>query len=318
MDRLRKEPSLSEITQAHEAIRPFIHETPIFRNQTINDLTKADIYFKCENMQKVGAFKMRGASCAVAALSSREKKKGIATHSSGNHAQAVALSAKLNQIPAYIVMPENAPRIKRDAVEDYGAKIYTSGARISDREQMMKKVLADTQATFIHPYDDYNIIAGQGTAAKEIFAKVEHLDIIMAPIGGGGLMSGTALFTKQYNADVRVIGTEPSIVDDAYRSFHSGKIETNDRIDTIADGLRTQLSDKTFSIIRTYVDTILTVTEAGIVEAMRLLWERMKVVVEPSGAVPLAAILEHPELFIGQKIALIISGGNVDLQKLPF
>jgi threonine dehydratase len=311
-------PTSEDIAKTHRAIQPYIHRTPVLANQTINQLSGASIYFKCENFQKVGAFKMRGASSAVAALDDDLKYRGIATHSSGNHAQAVALSAKMHGIEAHIVMPENAPSIKRHAVEEYGATVYTSGNLIKDREEKMQEVLEKSGATFIHPYNNYDIIAGQATAAKELLEDLPELDIIVAPVGGGGLLSGTALSSKYHHVLIKVYGAEPKLVDDAHRSFKSGKIEGNTRIDTIADGLRTMLGDKTFGIIRQYVDDILTVEEESIIKAMRLIWERMKIVVEPSGAVPLAAVIEHPEIFKGKKVGLILSGGNVDLQELPF
>jgi threonine dehydratase len=311
-------PTRDDISITHRTIQSYIHRTPVFANQTINRLTGAQIYCKCENFQKVGAFKMRGASSAVAALDDDLKYQGIATHSSGNHAQAVALSAKMHGIEAHIVMPENAPSIKRQAVEEYGATVYISGNLIKDREQKMKEVLEKTGATFIHPYNDYNIISGQATAVKELLEEFPELDSVIAPVGGGGLLSGTALSTKYHDHAIRVYGAEPRLVDDAARSFKSGKIETNQRIDTIADGLRTMLGDKTFGIITQFADDILTVEEESIIRAMRLIWERMKIIVEPSGAVPLAAVLEHPDLFNGKKVGLILSGGNVDLQDLPF
>ncbi|MCB0665069.1 MAG: threonine/serine dehydratase [Saprospiraceae bacterium] len=315
MDRI---PSEEDIAKTHKLIQPYIHRTPVLANQSINTITSSNLYFKCENFQKVGAFKMRGASSAVALMEDDMKYRGIATHSSGNHAQAVALTAKLHGIDAHIVMPENAPSIKRNAVAEYGATIYTSGNLIQDRETKMREVLEKTHATFIHPYNDYRIISGQATAAKELLADCSDLDIIMAPVGGGGLLSGTALSSKYHNPSLKVYGAEPLLVDDAYRSLKSGKIEMNHRIDTIADGLRTMLGEKTFEVIQKYADDILTVEEETIIWAMRLIWERMKIIVEPSGAVPLAAVLEHPELFSGKRVGLIISGGNVDLQELPF
>lgn len=315
MDRI---PSEEDIAKTHKLIQPYIHRTPVLANQSINTITSSNLYFKCENFQKVGAFKMRGASSAVALMEDDMKYRGIATHSSGNHAQAVALTAKLHGIDAHIVMPENAPSIKRNAVSEYGATIYTSGNLIQDRETKMREVIDKTHATFIHPYNDYRIISGQATAAKELLADCSDLDVIMAPVGGGGLLSGTALSAKYHNPSLKVYGAEPVLVDDAYRSLKSGKIETNHRIDTIADGLRTMLGEKTFEIIQKYADDILTVEEETIIWAMRLIWERMKIIVEPSGAVPLAAVLEHPELFSGKRVGLIISGGNVDLQELPF
>lgn len=311
-------PTRDDIARTHQLIQPFIHRTIVLTNQSINRLLEAEIYFKCENFQKVGAFKMRGASSAVVALDQESKYRGIATHSSGNHAQAVALTAKLHGIEAHIVMPENAPSIKRNAVEEYGATVYTSGNLITDREDKMNEVLSKTGATFLHPYNNYDIIAGQATAAKELLEDIPELDIVMAPVGGGGLLSGSALSTKYHDPGIKVFGAEPKLVDDAYRSFKSGVLESNSRIDTIADGLRTMLGDKTLGVIRQYVDEIYTVEEENIISAMRLIWERMKIIAEPSGAVPLAAVLEHPQIFKSKKIGLIISGGNVDLQELPF
>ncbi|NND31491.1 MAG: threonine/serine dehydratase [Saprospiraceae bacterium] len=311
-------PTRQDIIEAHKSIINYIHRTPVYTNASINRVTEATIYFKCENFQKVGAFKMRGASCAVAALDEDTRYKGIATHSSGNHAQAVALTAKLYGIESHIVMPENAPAIKRQAVEEYGAKIYTSGNRIEDREKKMTEVLQASGASFIHPYNNYDIIAGQATASKELLEDLPDLDTVIAPVGGGGLLSGTALTCRYHDEQIKVYGAEPALVDDAARSLASGKIEGNFRIDTIADGLRTNLGDKTFAIISKYVDEILTVEEESIIAAMRMIWERMKIVVEPSGAVPLAAILSHPTIFTGKKVGAIISGGNVDLQNLPF
>jgi threonine dehydratase len=318
MKKLTNKPTLEDIELAHEAIKPFIHKTPVLTSEGINQIAGCEIYFKCENFQKIGAFKMRGATCAVLSLTEAEKQKGIATHSSGNHAQAIALSAKLQNVAAHIVMPENAPIIKRNAVVGYGANVYTSGNRIQDREAMLDEVVEKTGATFIHAYNNYNVIAGQGTASKELHEFVDDLDVIIAPVGGGGLMSGTALYTHYAKSNVTILGAEPKLVDDAFRSLQSGKIEQNDRIDTIADGLRTTLGDKTFAIIRKYVEEIITVSEEEIVAAMRLIWERMKIIVEPSCAVPFAAILQQKERFAGQKIGIIISGGNVDVEKLPF
>lgn len=316
--RLKLSPTAVQIKAIHHSISAMIHRTPVLRSRSINEMLHCDIFFKCENFQKVGAFKMRGACSAVSALDPAEREKGIATHSSGNHAQAAALAARLFGLEAHIVMPENAPGIKRAAVEGYGATIYTSGSKIADRESMIREVLENTGATFIHPYNNYNIIAGQATAAKELLEDQPNLDIIVAPVGGGGLLSGTALSSRYHNPDRKVYGAEPELVDDARRSFYSGRIETNARIDTIADGLRTTLGDKTLAIIRQNVDDILTVSESAIVKAMRMMWERMKVVVEPSGAVPLATVLEHPGTFKGKIVGIIISGGNVDLSNLPF
>ena len=318
MKKLINIPTLEDIEMAHNAIKPLIHKTPVLSSEGLNQIAGCEVYFKCENFQKVGAFKMRGASCAVLSLTETEKSKGIATHSSGNHAQAVALSAKLQNIPAHIVMPKNAPTIKRNAVVGYGANVYTSGNTIQERAAMLEKVVNKTNATFIHPYDNYNVIAGQATASKELHETINDLDVILAPIGGGGLMSGTALYTHYTKPNVTILGAEPKLVDDAFRGFQSGKVEQNDRLDTIADGLRTTLSDKTLTIIRKHVEEIITVSEEEIVHAMRLIWERMKIIIEPSCAVPFAAVLQQKERFAGQKVGIIITGGNVDLEKLPF
>lgn len=318
MRELTDVPSWEDIGMAHVAIEGMIHKTPVITCANIDSLTGARIYFKCENFQKVGAFKMRGAACTALSLSKDAIDKGLATHSSGNHAQAVARAAQLLGTAAHIVMPENAPSIKVNAVKGYGAHVYLSGNLIQDRETKMQEVLQKTSATFIHPYNNYNIIAGQATAAKELLAQYADLDIVMAPVGGGGLLSGTALTTKYLNSGIQVIGTEPSEVDDAFRAFHSGRLETNQTINTIADGLRTMLGSYTLKIIRQFVDEIVTVSEASIIKAMHLIWERAKIVVEPSGAVPLAAVLENPNKFSNKKIGIIISGGNIDLTKLPF
>lgn len=316
--RLTNIPTLAELQGIHRAIQPLIHRTPVLTCKSIDKIAGAALYFKCENFQKVGAFKMRGAASASLSLSEEDKKNGIATHSSGNHAQAVALSAKLLGIPAYIVMPKNAPSIKRTATLGYGAKVITSGNTIQDRERTLERVVAQTKATFIHPYDNYNVIAGQASCAKELHEDTPDLDVVMSPVGGGGLMSGTALITHYLHPNCEIYGAEPERVNDAYRSFLSGKVEGNDRIDTIADGLRTTLSHKTLEIIRNYVKGIITVSEAEIVAAMRLIWERMKIIVEPSCAVTLAAILKDKEQFAGKKIGLILTGGNVDVEQLPF
>ncbi len=318
MEKITTVPTLEQIKAAHEAIKPYVHQTPVISNASINKITGASIFFKCENFQKVGAFKMRGASYATLTLTAAEKANGIATHSSGNHAQAVALSAKNHKIKAYIVMPSNAPVIKRNATAGYGAKIISCTPNIAARQSTLDKVVAETQATFIHPFDNYNVITGQATAAKELIEEVGAMDIVMAPIGGGGLMSGTALSTHYLLPKAKIVGAEPLAVNDAYLSFQKGAIVTNKSTNSIADGLLTNLSDKTFGIIKEHLEDILTVSEAEIVEAMRLIWERMKIIVEPSSAVPLAAILKQKERFVGKKIGLILTGGNVDVNALPF
>lgn len=318
MNKLDQIPALEDIRAAHEGIRKMIHRTPVMTCQSLDRISGARLFFKCENFQKIGAFKMRGAAGAAIRLSDEEKRNGLATHSSGNHAQAVARAAQLLGIPAYIVMPIDAPSIKKAATEGYGARIIFCSPTVESRESTLEQVVEETGATFIHPYNDYNVIAGQATCAVELIEDTEAPDIIMAPIGGGGLMSGTALSTHYLLPQTEVIGAEPKAVDDAYRSFHSGRIESNPSTDTIADGLRTTLGEKTFDIIRRHVDDILTVEEADIVKAMRLIWERMKIIIEPSCAVPFAAVLTNKERFEGKKVGIILTGGNVDLSNLPF
>ncbi|MBX2817426.1 MAG: threonine/serine dehydratase [Saprospiraceae bacterium] len=318
MKKLTTTPSLEDIKTAAEAIAPFVHRTPMLQSSSINEILGTQLWLKCENFQKVGAFKMRGASCAVAALNEEEKASGIATHSSGNHAQAVALSAKMRGITAHIVMPSNAPEIKRKAVEGYGAHIYPCDPAIESRKARTDEVLAETGATFIHPYNNYNIVAGQATAALEILEEMPDINIIMAPVGGGGLMSGTALVCHYFGKNTMAVGAEPAMVDDAFRSLQSGIIETNDDINTIADGLRTNLGEITLQIIRDHVAKIILVSEESITAAMKMVWERMKIIIEPSGAVPIAAIMTEPEFFRNKSVAVIVSGGNVDLESLPF
>lgn len=315
---LKQPPSRADIETTHEAIAALIHRTPVMTCASLDKLSGAKLFFKCENFQKVGAFKMRGAASAALRLSEAQLEKGIATHSSGNHAQAVARAAQYLGVPAFIVMPENAPAIKRAATLGYGAKVISCAPTIEARQETLDQVVAETGATFIHPYDDYHVITGQATAAKELIEDAPALDIIMAPVGGGGLMSGTALSSHFFSASSRIFGAEPELVNDAARSFKSGQLEKNTRIDTIADGLRTNLCDKTLTIIRKHLEDILTVDEETIVRAMRLIWERMKIIVEPSCAVPFAAVLTYPEIFAGQKVGIILTGGNVDLDRLPF
>jgi threonine dehydratase len=315
---LKQIPEKADIETTHLAIADLIHRTPIMSCANLDQIAGAQLYFKCENFQKVGAFKMRGAASAALRLTEAQLAKGIATHSSGNHAQAVARAAQYLGVPAYIVMPENAPASKRAATLGYGAKVISCAPTIEARQETLDQVVAETGATFIHPYDDYHVIAGQATAAKELIEDAPALDIIMAPVGGGGLMSGTAISSSFYSPGSRIFGAEPTLVNDAARSFKSGQVEKNTRIDTIADGLRTNLCEKTLSIIRKYLEDILTVEEETIVQAMRLIWERMKIIVEPSCAVPFAAVLTYPEIFAGQKVGIILTGGNVDLDGLPF
>lgn len=313
-----KEPTLTIIREAHRRIAPYIHRTPVMTSQALNGLFKAELFFKCENLQKVGAFKMRGAANAVFSLSDEEAAKGVATHSSGNHAAALAQAARYRGIKAYIVMPETAPQIKKKAVAGYGAEIIFCQPTLQSREETLHQVVERTGAVFIHPYNDYRIIAGQATAALELLEEINDLDIVMTPVGGGGLLSGTALSVSFLSPKTRVIAGEPKGADDAFRSLQTGTIQPSVHPKTVADGLLTSLGDKTFPIIRRLVSEIVTVSEANIITAMRHIWERMKLIVEPSSAVPLGALPEKPELFEERRIGIIISGGNVDLDHLPW
>jgi threonine dehydratase len=309
---------INDITLAAQRIEKYIHHTPVMTSKAIDQICGADIFFKCENLQKVGAFKMRGAGNAVFSLSESQAKNGVCTHSSGNHAAAVALAARMRGINSYVVMPENAPQIKKKAVAGYGAEIIYCKPTLAARETALADVVTKTGADFIHAYNDLRTIAGQGTIGLELCRQISDLDIVMTPIGGGGLISGTSIAVKAISPKTKIIGSEPKWADDAWRSLQSGKIEPILRTDSIADGLRTMLGDLTFAIIKNNVDKIVTVTEEMIVQAMRLVWERMKIIIEPSSAVPLAAVLSEPDLFAGKRIGIILSGGNVDLENLPF
>ena len=311
-------PTFSDIKKAHERIRPFIHQTPVLTSKSINQIVSAELFFKCENLQKVGAFKFRGACNSVFSLTPEEAKNGVCTHSSGNHAAALALAARMRVIPAYIVMPENAPEIKKKAVAGYGAQITFCEPTLAARESTLKHVAEKTGAIEIHPYNNFNVICGQGTAAKEMIEEIGQPDIVMAPVGGGGLLSGTAISAKAMLPKVKVIAAEPAGADDAFRSFYSKILQPSIAPRTIADGLLTSLGSITFPIILNNVDEIVTVSEESIVAAMRMIWERMKIIIEPSSAVPLAAILENKIDIRGKKGGIILSGGNVDLGKLPF
>jgi threonine dehydratase len=313
-----KLPQLTDIRDAHSRIKPFIHKTPILKSTKLNELFNCELFFKCENFQKVGAFKFRGAINAVLSLSDDEKIRGVVTHSSGNHAAALALAARLNGIKANIVMPENAPVVKKNAVAGYGAEITFCKPTLQAREETTRRIMENTGATLIHPYDNFNVICGQGTSALELLQEKEDLDIVIAPVGGGGLMSGTSTCVKGMNMNIRVFGAEPLNANDAFISFNSGVLTKSDNPVTCADGLLTSLSDLTFAVIRKNVDKILTAKEDSIIECMLLVWERMKIIIEPSSATVLAVVKENPALFTGKKIGLIISGGNVDFRKLPF
>lgn len=299
-------------------IKPYIHRTPVLQSTTLNRMSGANLYFKCENFQKMGAFKMRGAANAVLSLSEEDQQNGVVTHSSGNFAQAVALSAKNINVPAYIVMPSNAPQVKVNAVKGYGGQVTLVTPTIEEREANANQIANEKGATKLHPSNQLEVILGQGTAALELLEDEPDMDILITPIGGGGLVAGTALVAHHFGNNCITIGAEPFEADDAYRSLQSGKIEGNESADTIADGLRTVLGDVNFPIIQEHVDQILRVEEEEIVHAMRLIWERMKIIIEPSCAVPLAAVLRHKELFKDKKVGIILSGGNVDLGNLPF
>lgn len=313
-----KFPSLEDIRNAHLRIQPFIHRTPILTSTAIDEMAGCRIFFKCENFQKVGAFKARGAANAVAKLTGEQKKNGVATHSSGNHAAALARAASVAGIKSYIVMPSNAPEIKKKAVKGYGGEIIECEPNLQARETTLQAVVDRTGATFIPPYDFYDVIEGQATCALEMWDEHIPFDVIMAPVGGGGLLAGTALTTKYISPSTLVIAGEPAGADDAFRSFHAKKLIPMEGPKTIADGLLTSLGKLNFAIIMQYVDDILTADDTEIIEAMRLVYERMKIVIEPSCAVPLAALLKNKERFSGKKVGIILSGGNVDLGKLPF
>ena len=318
MNSAERLPELQDILKAAERISPYIHRTPVLTSGIINSLSGASLFFKCENFQKAGAFKSRGACNVVFSLREQEVGKGVCTHSSGNHAQALARAAKLRGCPAYIVMPETASPVKVEAVKYYGGKITFCKPTLDSREETLKEVMAATGAVEVHPYNDYRIIAGQATATLELLDEVFSLEIVMAPVGGGGLLSGTALAAHYLSPSTRVIAGEPTGADDAFRSFSSGHFLPSTNPDTIADGLLTSLGTLTWPIIRDHVTGIVTVGEDSIVRAMRMVWQYMKVIIEPSSAVPLAAVLENPQKFKGTRTAIILSGGNVNLNKLPW
>ena len=311
-------PAIEDVIKAYQTVKKYAHRTPVLTSRTVNAILNADLYLKCENFQRVGAFKFRGASNAVFNLTDHEAKKGVTTHSSGNHAAGLALAASMRGIPSYIVMPENAPAIKKKAVEGYGGKITFCKPTQQDREDTLRWIQARTGAVFIHAYNHFDVICGQGTSSLELLSDYPDLDVVIVPVGGGGLLSGTLTCVKGIRPGIRVYGAEPLNADDAFRSLRDKMIHPSIHPDTIADGLRTSLCELTYQIISATGDGILTVTEGGIVMAMRMIWERMKIVIEPSSAVPIAAVMEHPRYFAGKKVGVIISGGNVDLGDLPF
>ncbi len=310
--------SLDDIKSAARRITPYIHRTPVLTSQSLDQRVGAQIFMKCENLQKVGAFKFRGASNAVWSLTDEEAKRGVVTHSSGNHAQALALAAKMRGIPAYIVMPENAPLVKKNAVAGYGGNITFCEPTLQARESTMEKIRLDTGASVAHPYNDEHVIAGQGTAVLELLEDIPDLDMIIAPVGGGGLLSGTSIAATGIRKGIRVIGAEPEKADDAFRSMKAGEIVPSLHPKTIADGLLTSLGTLTFPIIQKRVEQIVTVSETGIIESMKFIWERAKIIIEPSAATVIAVPWESKIDLSGLKVGVILSGGNVDLEKLPW
>jgi threonine dehydratase len=311
-------PDLNEIRRAAERILPYVRRTPVLTCSSLDRQVEARVFFKCENLQKAGAFKFRGACNAVLSLPESDTVRGVVTHSSGNHAQAVALAARLRGIPAYIVMPENAPAVKKAAVAGYGGRITFCEPTLEARESAQAAVIAETGATAVHPYNDFLVIAGQGTSALELLEDAPDLDAIIAPVGGGGLLSGVSIAATELSPRIRVIGAEPEGADDACRSLAAGKIIPSVNPLTIADGLKTSLGDLTFPIIQQRVERIVTVSEAGIIAAMRFVWERMKIIIEPSAAVAVAALWERKIDLTNLRVGAILSGGNVDLDRLPW
>ncbi len=311
-------PRLSDVESTYQIIKNHIHKTPTLTSENVNAILGSELFLKCENFQKVGAFKFRGATNAVLRLTDEDAKRGVATHSSGNHAAALALAAKKRGVPAYIVMPENAPSIKKKAVAGYGGIITFCTPTQQAREETLAQIQKETGAVFVHPYNNFDVICGQGTASLELLEEIANLDIVIAPVGGGGLLSGTATYVKGKNPSIKVFGAEPQNADDAYRSLRDKTIYPSINPKTIADGLLTSLCPLTYEIISEKCDGIFTVNEELIVSAMRLIWERMKIIIEPSSAVPIAAIMQHPDNFLNKRVGVIISGGNVDLDNLPW
>lgn len=311
-------PTYNDVLDAHQRIEPFIHKTPVLTSSYLNQLTGAKLFFKCENFQKAGAFKVRGASNAVFGLSDQDATNGVCTHSSGNHALSLSYAASQRGIPCNVVMPITAPQAKKDAVKGYGGIITECEPSTSSRESVFAEVQAQTGGNFVHPYNDPRVIAGQGTCSKELMEQTNGVDMVVAPIGGGGMISGTCLTLSRIAPETKVIAAEPEQADDAYRSFKSGYIIADDAPQTIADGLKVPLKELTWHFVSNYVSDILTASEQEIVDAMKLTWKRMKIVIEPSCAVPLAVILKNKDHFAGKRVGVIITGGNVDLDNLPW
>ena len=306
------------LIDCHNRIKPFIHNTPILSSRLVNNLVGTEVYFKCENFQKTGAYKMRGATNAIMQLTDDQKTKGVVTHSSGNFAQALSLAAQSLNVKATIIMPSNSPKVKKNAVKEYGGHIIECEPNIVARQNAADDIVKEFGATFIHPSNDLDVILGQGTACLELLNEQPNIDAIFCPVGGGGLIAGSALAANYFGNNCKVYGGEPFEADDAYRSLLSGKIETNKTANTIADGLRTQLGHHNFPIIQEHIKEIIRVTENEIIDAMRFIWERMKIIIEPSSAVTFAAVLKNRSEFKDKKIGVIISGGNVDINNLPF
>ncbi|QDZ03141.2 pyridoxal-phosphate dependent enzyme [Nitratireductor mangrovi] len=311
-------PTYNDVLAAHERIRPYVHRTPVLTSSYLDGLAGAELFFKCENFQKAGAFKVRGACNAVFGLSEADAKRGVATHSSGNHALSLTYAAGRRGIKATVVMPETAPKAKMDAVRGYGGEVITCAPSTEARERTLEALVDRTGAEFVHPYNDHRVIAGQGTCSRELLEEVGELDAVVAPIGGGGMISGTCLTLSNIAPDTKVYAAEPKNADDAWRSLKAGHIIEDDAPQTVADGLKVSLRERTFHFVSSYVTDILLVSEEEIVSAMRLVWQRMKIVIEPSSAVAVAAVLKNPGLFAGRRVGVILTGGNVDLDKLPW
>jgi len=311
-------PSFDDVLAAHERIKPHIHNTPVLTSTFMNNLTGAELFFKCENFQKAGAFKVRGASNAVYGLSDEQAIKGVATHSSGNHGLSLSYAAGRRGIPVSVVVPRTAPEAKKEAMRGYGATVVECEPSTSSREAVFAEVVAQSGADFVHPYNDPRVIAGQATCSLELHEKVGALDAVIAPIGGGGMVSGTCLALSNISPSTKIYAAEPEQADDAYRSFKAGHIIADDAPVTVADGLKVPLKDLTWHFVRNHVADILIASEQEIIDAMYLIWQRMKIVMEPSSAVPLATIIKNKEIFAGKRVGVIITGGNVDLKKLPW
>ncbi|MCK0198186.1 pyridoxal-phosphate dependent enzyme [Ancylobacter sp. 6x-1] len=311
-------PTLDDMIAARARINDYIHRTPVLTSRMLNELTGAELFFKCESFQKAGAFKARGASNAVFGLTDEQAARGVATHSSGNHGTCLSYAAGRRGIPCTVVMPRTAPQAKKDAVRGYGGRVVECEPSTSSREAVFAEVVAETGAEFVHPYNDPRVIAGQATCSAELIEQVDGLDAVVAPIGGGGMVSGTCLTLSSLAPSIKIYAAEPLNADDAARSFRAGHIIADDAPETIADGLKVPLKDLTWHFVSNHVTDILTATEEEIVDAMKLIWKRMKIVMEPSSAVPLATIIKNPDVFAGKRVGVIITGGNVDLDKLPW